>query len=152
MTGDKERRLIRLASSVTPAEDPPKPEPPEPPEWLVGAGLEAWHEIAPQLFEMRVLTEVDRAALGRYCVAYAAWREAEDHIAARGKVYPVLKPDGSLKIMRKSPHVELAFEAAREMSRLESEFGLTPSARASLRVEPAHVRDSIAAKFLTGGR
>jgi P27 family predicted phage terminase small subunit len=109
---------------------------PDPPAWLTGAGLDAWHEIAPQLFDMRVLSEVDRTALGRYCVAYAAWREAEDTIAARGKVYPVLRPDGSLKIMRKSPHVELAFEASREMSRLESEFGLTPSARASLKVEP----------------
>jgi phage terminase small subunit len=50
--------------------------------------------------------------------------------------------------MRKSPHVELAFEASREMSRLESEFGLTPSARASLKVEMAPDRNAIAERFL----
>ena len=121
---------------------------PEPPPWLTGTGLDAWHEIAPQLFDMRVLDDVDRTALGRYCVAYAAWREAEETIAVRGKVYPVLKPDGTLKIMRKSPYVELAFEASREMSRLESEFGLTPSARASLKVEMAPDRNAIVERFL----
>jgi P27 family predicted phage terminase small subunit len=141
--------VIRYTGSTDDDDGPP--EPLKPPDWVVGRALDMWNEIAPQLVEMRVLTELDRMALGRYCMAFAEWRHAEDLMAEHGKFYAVFNPDGSLKIVRKSPQVEMAFRASREMSQLEAEFGLTPSARAALKVEPIIDYTRGAGRFMTGG-
>jgi hypothetical protein len=63
----------------------PKPEvaAPQPPPHLNEAAKAEWGRIVGQLLALRLVTELDRAALAAYCVAYARWAEAEEHIGHR---------------------------------------------------------------------
>ena len=47
--------------------------------WRSGAG--EWHRLAGTLYDMGVLTMVDRAALAAYCQAYGRWVEAEEKLS-----------------------------------------------------------------------
>jgi phage terminase small subunit len=56
----------------------PKPTPlaPDPPAFLVGRALEVWHELAPELERMGLLTAADAAPLAGYSVARGGLRGA----------------------------------------------------------------------------
>ena len=128
---------------------PESAERPRPPTWLSkerptdmnGAELDlptprqVWDRLAPQLHEIGVLTKVDVNALGRYCTLLVRWLEAEEIISERGKVYAVRHDDGRLKMMKRNPYVSIANETAAMLARLEAEFGMTPSSRASIKVD-----------------
>jgi phage terminase small subunit len=96
-----------------------EPKPPagavERPAWLkTKAAREAWDELAPMLEGMGVLTRADALSLGVLCQVYSDWLT-----------------------------YRTAALAARVQSLL-SEFGLTPSSRSRLKVDPAKPADPLA--------
>ncbi len=83
---------------------------------------------------MGVLTRVDGNALARYCRLWSRWRKAESFIEEKGEMYPLRDDKGGVKCFMQWPQVAIANKLAQQLTRLEQEFGMTPSARARLQV------------------
>ncbi len=103
----------------------------------------AWRELVPQL-DVRMLAQVDRNALARYCTMFSQWHRAQMFLQEHGDTYPVRKivtntdDEGrevqeAVTVGRKAhPQVRIAARLNDQLLRLEREFGLTPSARARI--------------------
>ena len=69
------KQLRRRRNSVD--DNATNPEPPsmlpDPPDWLLGAALIKWHELAPNLHKCGILSVVDADALAMYCSLWAKW-------------------------------------------------------------------------------
>ena len=105
------------------------------------------------LDEMRVLTKADGLALSLLCKAYANWRRAEELLQRHGDVYPIRDSEGEIKYLQQSPYVAIARNNGHALKGLLEQFGLTPSARTRIRVEPDKRTDAQDARlrYLMGG-
>ncbi|MCC7387326.1 MAG: phage terminase small subunit P27 family [Phycisphaerales bacterium] len=114
----------------------PKPplEPPPKPGWLgEEAGL-AWDELVPRLMQMKVLSKIDGNALARYCELWVEWQTALAFVRKHGSTYPIKDGNGKIKSLGQFPQVAQIHKLSLALSRLEAEFGLTPSARTRINV------------------
>lgn len=107
-------------------EDEPMPEMnvPECPPELGPVAHREWDRLVGELITLRILTNLDRAALAAYCGAYALWAEATESIQKFGTM--VKSPSG---YPIQSPYVSIANRQAEIMMRIASEFGFTPASR-----------------------
>lgn len=119
------------ADRITGDEPMPDPAVPECPEHLNEAARAEWDRLAPQLCELRVLSDLDAAALGAYCQTFARWADAERHVQEGGAV--IQTPNGCLQV---NPWLSVCHESLRQMRAYLVELGLTPSARTRLQVAP----------------
>jgi P27 family predicted phage terminase small subunit len=120
--------------------DEPQPalpaEPPEPPDHLTDYGREEWRRIIREAYALRLCTPLDVHPLGAYCAAYSRWRTAEETISIMAERDPVMR---GLIVKTQSggaapnPLVIISQNAARDMVRFASEFGLTPVARSRIK-------------------
>ncbi len=109
---------------------------PDRPDWLDDEARLAWDRVVPLLEGMGVLTRVDGNALARYCRLWSRWRKAESFIEEKGEMYPLRDDKGGVKCFMQWPQVAIANKLAQQLTRLEQEFGMTPSARARLQLAP----------------
>jgi len=123
--GDERRR-------INVDEPRPLPGPVVKPGWLSKLAAEEWDRVAPHLEAMRTLTAADTTALAVYCEAVARWRTLAEIVA---KSPPVIQREG---LLVKNPAYSQARDAAIEVRMFAREFGLTPSARAGIRVDVHH--------------
>jgi len=107
-------------------EDEPRPEAaiPECPPELSPLARKEWDRLVGELSSLRMLTNLDRAALAAYCGAYALWAEATEAIQKYGAM--IKSPQG---FPIQSPYLAIANRQAEIMMRIASEFGLTPASR-----------------------
>jgi P27 family predicted phage terminase small subunit len=107
----------------------PRPEVsvPECPTELGPVARREWDRLAGELSTLRLLTNLDRAALAAYCGAYALWAEATEAIQKYGTM--VKSPSG---FPIQSPYVSIANRQAEIMMRIASEFGFTPASRSRI--------------------
>jgi P27 family predicted phage terminase small subunit len=107
----------------------PKPEPliPDCPAELGPAARQEWDRLATDLGKLKLLTPLDRAALGAYCGAYALWAEATEAIQKYGTM--IKSPNG---FPVQSPYLAVANRQAEIMIRIASEFGFTPASRSRI--------------------
>jgi len=91
---------------------------------LSSRAKEEWNRLAPQLYELGLLTSLDRAALAMYCDSYAEWVEASETLAREGSVRTTARGD-----IVKSVWITIEHRACERVLSLCREFGLTPSAR-----------------------
>lgn len=101
---------------------PPESGPPPCPSWLEPRAKQTWHRLVKVLHEMRIVGSIDQSALGRYCTLFWRWRDAETRL-------------DTLKDVTSRTYTSLArvtLDYAAMLLRLETEFGMTPSARAAL--------------------
>lgn len=115
---------------------------PECPDWLDEDGKAMWEKLVPQLSAMGILTKVDGNALGRYCRLWARWRKAEDFITERGEMYPLKDDQGNVKCFQQWPQVAIAHKLSQQLTKLEAEFGMTPSARARIQLNNSPATES----------
>src|SRR5436305_1441136 len=106
--------------------DEPRPEAniPECPPELGPLARQEWDRLVGELAALRLLTNLDRAALGAYCGAYALWAEATAQIQKYGAM--IKAPTG---FPIQSPYLAIANRQAEIMMRIASEFGFTPASR-----------------------
>lgn len=107
----------------------PRPEvaiPDCPPE-LGPVAQREWSRLVGELIGLRLLTNLDRAALAAYCGAYALWAEATLAIQKYGAM--VKSPSG---YPIQSPYVAIANRQTEIMMRIASEFGFTPASRSRI--------------------
>jgi P27 family predicted phage terminase small subunit len=116
-------------------EPQPPSEVPTCPKHLNTVARREWTRISRALVACGLLTSVDRAALTAYCVAWSHMVEAETKLSSTGMViqsptgYPIVNP--FLGIWNRSSDI---------MHKFCTEFGLTPSARVRLSVNPDAVK------------
>ena len=91
------------------------------------AAQKEWQRLVGELAALRILTNLDRAALAAYCGAYALWAEATEAIQKYGAM--IKSPSG---YPIQSPYVAIANRQAEIMMRIASEFGFTPASRSRI--------------------
>ena len=112
-----------------------KLERPRCPTWLDKEAKSVWKKIVPKLEAMGVLTEIDGQALTRYCTAWAQWKRSIEFIQKRGDTFAIKDDKGEIRYLQQYPQVSIANKLATQLTRLEQEFGMTPSARTRIRIE-----------------
>lgn len=110
---------------------------PVPPAWLDEEARAAWDELLPMLATMNIVTRVDGNAFARYCHLWARWRRAELFIKDRGEMYPLKDEQGQVRCFQQWPQVAIANKLSMQLTKLEQEFGMTPSARTRIQVPAA---------------
>lgn len=113
-----------------------------PPDWLSGVALEKWHQIAPMMESMGVLTDADVDALARYCAMHEQFLKYLDQVRRGLDVLVIRDEAGKVKYMQVAPAATLLSKTAAAMLRLEQEFGLTPSSRSGIEVMNGSAKDS----------
>ena len=107
-----------------------------------------WNEILPLLQAVKVMTRADVEALARYCDTYEWWISTRAVLKKDGDTYPILNDAGEIKYIAQRPEVSIAHKLAAQLRQLESDFGLSPAARSSLKVEPDATEENVLSKFL----
>ena len=113
----------------------PKPDAgrlPSAPRWLSDEAKREWKRLAPRLWRVGLLTEVDGTALGLLCEAFA------QYVAAKA----VVDREGMLLMSEKGnayqhPAAGLMTQARGELMKWSREFGMTPAARSRISVQAA---------------
>lgn len=119
----------------------PKPElaQPSPPPFLNDDAKVEWGRVIGPLFNVGLMTELDRAALAAYCQSYGRWAEAERalaRMAAKDELNKALMVKTSNGNAIQNPLVGTANKAKDDMVRHAIEFGMTPAARAKVEATP----------------
>ena len=109
--------------------DEPQPPPttPEPPPHLNGIALQEWQRIAPQLAQLKILSDLDVGILASYCWAYAQWISASKELE-KGLIFK--SPNGYPLL---SPHWSIATKSIEQMRAALTELGLSPASRTRIR-------------------
>jgi P27 family predicted phage terminase small subunit len=92
-----------------------------------------WDRLVTELAPLRILTNLDVAALASYCGAFALWVEATEAI---GKYGAMVKSPSGYPIQ--SPYISIANRQVELMMRIASEFGFTPASRSRISMPPQH--------------
>lgn len=90
-----------------------------------------WRETCGLLGNMGLLSRTDTRALGRYCVTYSRWRALLADVRANGETFEIIDAMGN-EITKPRAAAKLLTELSVQLTRLEAEFGLTPSSRSSI--------------------
>ena len=108
---------------------------PDAPDWLGPEASEHWSEIAELLDAMGVLALVDQIALGLLCDSLAEYVQAKDIVeqAARAGEVKFLSTTDKGNVIQ-HPAVGVKNKAWERTLKMLREFGMTPSARAALKV------------------
>ena len=118
LTGNPGKRPLNVSE---PSLDAAVPEcPPE----LGPVAHREWDRLVGELTVLKLLTNLDRAALAAYCGSYSLWAESMEAIQKFGTM--VKSPSG---YPIQSPYVAIANRQAEIMMRIASEFGFTPASR-----------------------
>jgi P27 family predicted phage terminase small subunit len=117
------------------------------PAHLGEVAIGKWRELLPMLQATRVMTRADVEALARYCDTYEWWLAVRAKLKAEGDTYGILNDKGEVKYVAQRPEVSIAHKLAQQMRQLESDFGLSPAARSSLKVEQDAKAESAIEKF-----
>jgi P27 family predicted phage terminase small subunit len=109
--------------------DEPRPDAnvPECPLELGPVARTEWDRLVDELAVLRMLTNLDRAALAAYCGAYALWADATVQIEKYGAM--IKSPTG---FPIQSPYLSIVNRQAEIMMRIASEFGFTPASRSRI--------------------
>jgi len=126
LEGNPGRRPLNPGEPLLPSELP------DCPDHLDDEARAEWFRTAGVLQEMGLLTRADRSALAAYCVLYSRWVQAEAQVKKHGTI--VKSPEKGFPM--KSPYLTVADQALEGMRKLMVEFGLTPSSRSRIRVNP----------------
>jgi P27 family predicted phage terminase small subunit len=102
---------------------------PDCPEHLSIVATDGWHRVARTLYDMGVLTVIDRAALAAYCQAYGRWVDAERKLSETPTIFKT--PSG---YVQQSPWLGIANKQMELMGRYMTELGMTPAARSRVAV------------------
>jgi P27 family predicted phage terminase small subunit len=130
LTGNPGCRPVREEVQPTPL-----PGIPDPPAMLSAEARTEWLRIAPEAYNMGLLTTADIQSLAAYCQAYGRWIVAERSLAGMAAQDQLT---GGLMIRTvggnaiQNPIVGVANKAMSDMVRYAAEFGLTPAARARI--------------------
>ena len=108
----------------------PDPEIPTPPDHLNEIALEEYKSISKQLFDVGLLTGIDKTALAAYCEAYSVWKEACIIRNDLGKTWMTEVTTNGNTIQH--PIVGIINQSRKAMKEYLIEFGMTPASRSKV--------------------
>lgn len=107
---------------------------PKAPSHLLPGAKQEWTRITEHLEKLGLVTELDMAHLAAYCQSYARWCQAERELKKLGLDGLVDEtPSGYKQI---SVWLQISNRALEQMSKHAAEFGLSPSARSRVTINP----------------
>ena len=117
---------------------------PDRPRWLTGEARKEWERLGPLLAEKGLLTEWDRALFCTYCLEWKAY------VTICRKLRPL---DDYTMVTTNGNHVQHPLVGVKNrvfqnLVRIATEFGLSPSSRSKLSVEPVSTEDDPQEKLL----
>jgi len=125
-------KLLRGNPGQRPIRHEPEPripiEFPQPPEHLSDDAKSEWQRLGPELYHLGLLTVSDLNSFTCYCNSCGRWMTAERELTQAG----VLTQTAENGQVIAHPLVAVARNAAADMMRYSTEFGLTPAARRKL--------------------
>ena len=128
---------------------------PAPADFLDDYGMDEWARLSAGLHSLGILYEVDVAVFAAYCAFASQVRAAEELknelIAKGGKAAGLLIKTANGTIMQ-HPIIGVLNTARLNMLRCAVEFGLTPSARAKLAIDPGGQKKSKFEGLINGGK
>ena len=124
----------------------PPPGRPTCPAFLSPYAKTTWKALVPMLEQMGVLSKIDGRTLARYCELWAKWRDLAQFVQANGTAYQYETNSGESH-WRAFPQAKDIVTVSDSLLRLEQQFGLTPSARASLKVERIDGQPDVSNRF-----
>lgn len=107
-----------------------------PPPWLKGDGLGIWQRRAPHLVAMRLLTQTDAEAFGRYCRNFARWLNMQKAMDDVGETYVTESQHGTMR--RLTPEFMASDRLERLLAAAEDRFGLNPAERQRIMAQRAN--------------
>lgn len=113
------------------------------PRHLNRYGQREWRRMGTILQTMGLLTEIDLAAFEAYCATYGRWIQAE--LAVKEEGYTIITRAGNVI---QNPNLGIANRALTEMRKWLIEFGLTPSSRSRISLQPEVKEDPFEAYLL----
>ena len=128
-------------------EPTPSPGSPSRPENLTDEELEVYDQIVDKLDHMGVLVITDGKTIERYAHTYVRYWTAAEFVRKNGETFPIRDKDGTLKGVAMLPQAKLLTSLAPLLLRMEQEFGLTPSSRASIQLDKTQHEDKTKQKF-----
>lgn len=117
---------------------------PECPKHLREIARQEWVRITAELVKLKIITNIDRAALVAYCQAWEDYVYASSMVEVEGAV--ITSEKGGCY---QNPWVSIKNSAMDRMVRISAEFGMTPSSRSRIKVETPTSEDEMA-KYLFG--
>lgn len=105
---------------------------PEPPELLSEIGVVEWYKITSQLFNLKMLHNVDLSLILAYCNEMATYIECEIKLKETGRVDVFKNTNGDIVRSQAKPFVKMKNDALNNALKLAANFGITPSARANI--------------------
>ena len=105
---------------------------PEAPEWLSEIGKVEFKKICIELFNKRMLHNIDLRILEAYANAISLHIETEQYLRENGRIQEFKNPDGTIKHTQSVPYQKIANDALDRALKIATQFGFTPSARSSI--------------------
>ena len=102
---------------------------PRKPTWVTGPAAKLWKSVVADLSDMGVATKVDTVVIGMLCIELAAYLKANELVQEHGIVCVT---DRGNEI--EHPAVGARGKSFDRIVKVAREFGMTPSARASLHI------------------
>ncbi len=110
------------------------------PDHLDDIARKRWNELSAMLFDLGLLTQIDGDALAAYCQLYSDWVHLSNEITADGsdvQLKHTIDPGGNEFLeMKPNPRIIMKRETLKLLKSFLAEFGMTPSSRTRLGVEP----------------
>lgn len=100
------------------------------PSHLKGAARTEWNTLTKELHALRLLLNVDRAALAVCCTAWADYVKASNKLVKEGEV--IISEKGG---MYQNPWVAIKKRSMDQVMKFYAEFGMTPSSRSRVKVD-----------------
>jgi P27 family predicted phage terminase small subunit len=105
---------------------------PEAPELLSTIGIQEWYKVTSQLYNLKMLHNIDLRLIEAYCNEMSLYIETEMMLREKGRIQVFKNPDGTIKHAQAVPYQKIAKDALNSALKLATQFGLTPVARASI--------------------
>ncbi len=105
---------------------------PEAPELLSTIGVEEWYKVTSQLFNLKMLHQIDLRLIESYCNEMALYIECESELRKNGRVDIFKNTNGDIIRSQAKPYVKMKNDALNNALKLAAQFGLTPVARANI--------------------
>lgn len=106
------------------------------PDHLDEEARKEWLWISERLEKAGLIAEIDKTQLAVYCKAYSRWAKAELNIQKEGLI--ITSPNG---YPIQNPWLSIANKAMEQLSKSLVQFGMSPSSRANLKVDPKHRKE-----------
>lgn len=111
-------------------EPKPKSVIPECPPHLKGVARTEWKRITLELHALKIISNIDRAALAVCCTAWADYVKACNKLEKEGEV--IMSDKGG---MYQNPWVAIKKRSMDQVQKFYAEFGMTPSSRSRIKLE-----------------